>query len=302
MVLAGGGNGRIDGQFQPCLQPEQVRHLPGFPEKLAVVGKMLVLASAAGAEQAAAGLHAVRAGVKHFHQVRGGIILVVAPDAGLHAVSRQGEGDENHPAVHTADAVARIGKGVNVQFKLLMVGKRFRVEALGNGRSHGEGKEKGYGAEGVISLPSRSYSRVSGSRGVRSPGRKSPGNTAGPGTDSAFSSCGRMAGFTGAGAQGAGRVRRGGLFRLNGWGGSGFLRRRFLVGGTGSGPGQPGNQTGADQELFHGADSYSFIRAWQSNFRFIPLLPVYGERNKGKRLPYHAAQMRSLVFVRGWRK
>lgn len=92
---------------------------------------MLVLAAAAGAEQAAAGLHAVRAGVKHFHQVRGGIILVVAPHAGLHAVSRQGEGDENHPAVHATDAVARIGKGVNVQFKLLVVGKGSGWKPLG---------------------------------------------------------------------------------------------------------------------------------------------------------------------------
>ena len=63
---------------------------------------------------------------------------------------------------------------------------------------------KDYGAEGVINLPSRSYSRVSGSRGVRSPGRKSPGKTAGPGADSSFSSSGRISCCAGAGAQGAG--------------------------------------------------------------------------------------------------
>lgn len=262
---------------------------------------MLVLASAAGAEQAAAGLHAVRAGVKHFHQVRGGIILVVAPDAGLHAVSRQGEGDENHPAVHTADAVARIGKGVNVQFKLLMVGKRFRVEALGNGRSHGEGKEKGYGAEGVISLPSRSYSRVSGSRGVRSPGRKSPGNTAGPGTDSAFSSSGKWPVSPGPEPRGRGGpprrfvpVERLGRERVPEAPFPCWRNRKR------SRPARQSDRSGSGAFSWRG-----FLQLhprWQSNFRFIPLLPVYGERNKGKRLPYHAAQMRSLVFVRGWRK
>ena len=102
MVLAGGGYGRIDGQFQPCLQAEQIRYLPGLPEKLAVIGKMLVLASPTGSEQAAARFHAVRAGVNYFHQIGGGIVPVITPDARLYTVSRQGEGDENHPSVHAA--------------------------------------------------------------------------------------------------------------------------------------------------------------------------------------------------------
>lgn len=101
---------------------------------------MLVLASTAGSEQAAFRLYAVRAGVNYFHQIGGGIVFIITPDAGFDTVSRQGEGDENHPSVHAADAVSRIGKSVNIQFKLLVVGKRFGVEAFGNGRSHGGGK------------------------------------------------------------------------------------------------------------------------------------------------------------------
>ena len=62
------------------------------------------------------------------------------------------------------------------------------------------------------------------------------------------------------------------------------LRRRFLVGGAGIGPGQPGNQTGADQELSHGADSYSFLRTWQVNspalvhVKGISFFPETGKR------------------------
>ena len=98
------------------------------------------------------------------------------------------------------------------------------------------------------------------------------------------------------------RGRAGGcgrLFRLHDRGGGRFLNGRFLVGGAGSGTDQPGNQTGADQESFHGADSYSFIPAWQSNFRFIPFLQRVKEGRAWKNLPQGGIFISGRSFLPG---
>ena len=297
MILAGRGYGRINRQFQPCLQAEQIRYLPGFPEKLAVIGKVLVLASSAGAEQATSRFHAVLAGVNYFHQIGGGVVFVITPDAGFDTVSRQGEGDETHPSVHASDAVARIGKGVNIQFKLLVVGKRFGVEAFGNGRSHGGGKRLwgGRGNQLAVQIVQQGFRQPGGAQSGAEIARQDSWSRSGLFILILW----KNLLLRRSGSPGCGMVRRGGLFRLNGWNRGGGLRRRFLVGGAGIGPGQPGNQTGADQELSHGADSYSFIRTWQVNSpAMVHVKGISFFPETGKRLLFDYPGIVSIVGTR----
>ena len=137
---------------------QQLADLAGLPRELGRVGQVLVLAAAAGPEQRAAGLHAVRRGLEHLDQVGVGAVLVVAENAGLHELAGQAERHEDHPAVHPADADAEIAQGIDPQLDLLVVGEGVRVEFF---RRAEHKSAPGLGRRGALAKPGLSGRHLS---------------------------------------------------------------------------------------------------------------------------------------------
>lgn len=131
--------------------------------------------------------------------------------------------------------------------------------------------------------------------------RKSPGSTAGPEISLSSSFSGRRLVVRGTGDGGAGRAAAAVCSGCMTGAGGRFLNGRFLVGGAGSGTDQPGNQTGADQESFQGADSYSFIPLG-NRISVSPFLQRVKKAVMEKASARGDFYIRSLVFTRGWRK
>ncbi|HWA26637.1 MAG TPA: hypothetical protein VG734_13335 [Lacunisphaera sp.] len=88
-----GGDGELDAGH--VLQ--QFLHLLALPLQLFGVDQVLVLAAAAGAEERALGVDAVRRGRQHLQQVGLGEILVVAIDPRADLLAGQREGDHDDP-------------------------------------------------------------------------------------------------------------------------------------------------------------------------------------------------------------
>lgn len=130
--LGGGGDDRFDGVFDAAHVFEEFGDLLLFPGELGIVVEVLVLAAAAGAEEGAAGIDAVRRGVDDADEVGVGVVFVIAVDAGEDAFAGKGEGDHDDPAVHAGDALGEVGEFFDVKGKLLVIGERDGVEFFGS--------------------------------------------------------------------------------------------------------------------------------------------------------------------------
>ena len=113
---------------------EQLFDLLLFPGQLLGVGEVLILAAAAFTEQRALWLDPRRRCLQDLDQIRLAVVLVIAEHPRADTLVRQGEGDENHPAVvGSGEPLSHVGQLADVEFDFLMVIEWPRAESSGGG-------------------------------------------------------------------------------------------------------------------------------------------------------------------------
>ncbi len=116
---------------------EQLPDLPRLPRQLLLVGKVLVLAAAAGPEQRATRRHPVRRGLQNRHQIALRVVFIIPENPRQHRFPRQRVGHENHPAIHPAHTRPEIRQRIDLQFDLLMILERRGDKLLRRSLMHG---------------------------------------------------------------------------------------------------------------------------------------------------------------------
>ncbi|OQB90164.1 MAG: hypothetical protein BWX86_02292 [Verrucomicrobia bacterium ADurb.Bin122] len=121
--------------------PQQLIHLPLFPEQLLGMIQMLVLAATAAPVERAARRHPVRRRRQHLDQIRLGEILVVAKHPRAHALARQRKRHHHHPAA-----------GLPVRRHFARIGRRFHRVGLRLRQRHAPEPRPEIGQRGNLQL------------------------------------------------------------------------------------------------------------------------------------------------------
>ncbi len=110
---------------------EEFADLAGLPLELFFVGKVLILAASAGAEVRAMGLDAIGRGFDDFDEVGVRAIGLISPDLGADFFARQGEGDEDDPAIRFCNTGSEVGESFDLEIDDLVPFVGFRFEFAG---------------------------------------------------------------------------------------------------------------------------------------------------------------------------